>query len=94
MPSIAIGTSDDNRSARRLRIAGVLIPLISTGWAESFMAAFWETTRGIAKPICRRRSQKVVASLGPIASIALLLSQRGQWLDACGPAGWNVGGQD
>jgi hypothetical protein len=40
MPSIAIGTSDDNRSARRLRIAGVLIPLISTRWAESFMAAF------------------------------------------------------
>jgi hypothetical protein len=30
MPPIAIGTSHDNRSARRLRIAGVLIPLIPT----------------------------------------------------------------
>jgi hypothetical protein len=30
MPSIATGTSDDNRSARRLRVAGVLIPLIPT----------------------------------------------------------------
>jgi len=28
MPSIAIGASDDSRSARRLRIEGVLIPLI------------------------------------------------------------------
>jgi hypothetical protein len=40
MPAIAIGTSDDNRSARRLRIASALIPLISTKWAECFMAAF------------------------------------------------------
>jgi hypothetical protein len=28
MPSVAIGTSENNRSARRLRIEGVLIPLI------------------------------------------------------------------
>jgi hypothetical protein len=40
MPAIAIGTSDDNRSARRLRIASVLIPLIPTKWAECFVAAF------------------------------------------------------